>query len=76
MADAMGEAKLAPLRVDFNRRLKLEFVGSDISSDGDFLPYREFDDALGRTEPGEGHLAIACELAHRHIKILMQGSLP
>ena len=34
MAYPMGEAKLAPLRVDFDRRLKLEFHGSDISSDG------------------------------------------
>ena len=32
MAYPMGEAKLEPLRVDFDRRLKLEFHGSDISS--------------------------------------------
>ncbi len=48
----MGEAKLEPLRVDFDRRLKLEFHGSDISSDGGLLPYRELDDALGLTELG------------------------
>ncbi len=36
MAYPMGEAKLEPLRVDFDRRLKLEFHGSDISSD--FFP--------------------------------------
>ncbi len=34
MAYPMGEAKLPPLRIDFDRRLKLEFHGSDISSDG------------------------------------------
>ena len=52
MANPMGEAKLEPLRVDFDRRLRLEFHGSDISSDGGLLPYRELDDALGLTELG------------------------
>ncbi len=33
MAYPMGEAKLEPLRVNFDRRLKLEFHGGDISSD-------------------------------------------
>ncbi len=52
MAYRMGEAKLEPLRVDFDRRLKLEFHGSDISSDGGLFPYRELDHALGLTELG------------------------
>ena len=39
MAYPMSEAKLEPLRVDFDRRVKLEFHGSDISSDGGLLPY-------------------------------------
>ncbi len=37
--------------VDFDRRVKLEFHGGDISSDGVLLPYRELDHALGLTEP-------------------------
>ncbi len=52
MAYPMGEAKLPPLRVDFDRRLKLEFHGSEISSDGGLLPHRELDHALGLTELG------------------------
>ena len=30
----------------------MEFHGSDISSDGGLVPYRELDDALGLTELG------------------------
>ncbi len=52
MAYPMGEAKLEPLRVNFDRRLKLEFHGGDISSDGGLFPYRELDHALGLTELG------------------------
>ena len=44
MAYPMGESKEGCLRVDFDRRLKLEFHGSDISSDAGFLRYRELDD--------------------------------
>ena len=52
MACPVGEAELEPLRVDFDRRLKLEFHASDISSDGGLLPDRELDHALGLTNPG------------------------
>ena len=37
-------------RVDFDRRVRLEFLGAQISSDGGLLVMRELDDALGLSD--------------------------
>jgi Transposase DDE domain group 1 len=45
-----GETKYGPLRVDFDRRLRLEFHASRITSDAGPLAYRELDDAFWLTD--------------------------
>ena len=50
MEATSGEAQDAALGLAFDRRLKLEFHGTKVTSDGGLLACRELDDVLGLSE--------------------------
>jgi len=49
----MGDGKKDALRVDFDTRIRLEFHGSNITSDAGLIAYRELEDALELTTAAE-----------------------
>jgi hypothetical protein len=57
----MGESKNDPLRLDFDRQLKLEFHGSTVTSDAGLLAYHELDDAFALTCNVHHHAAAGGE---------------
>jgi hypothetical protein len=50
MEHLTGEAQDAALGLVFDRRIKLEFHGSKVTSDAGLLAFRELDDALGLSQ--------------------------
>ena len=52
----MGEACKDALKLDFDRRLKLEFHGTKVTSDAGLLAYRELDETLGLTTMTDSEL--------------------
>ena len=54
-----GEAENGVLRLDFDRRVMVQFRGSVVTSDAGLLAYRELDDALGLPASAGDRLADA-----------------
>src|SRR5262245_384489 len=52
----MGDCQPEPLRPHFDRRLRLEFHGANVTSDAGLLAYRDLDDALDLTSTAAGQL--------------------
>src|SRR6266436_5147791 len=76
MAGPTGELTSAPLRLDFDRRLKLAFHGSVITSDAGLLAYRELDNTLGLTGTAGDVLAdVRTGKNGRHLLVRLQRQL-
>jgi hypothetical protein len=71
----MGDCQNGDLRVEFDRRLKVKFLGSKVTTDAGLLAYRELDETLGLTEMGEQVLAdsrLGSNTQHRLAPLLRQ----
>jgi DDE family transposase len=63
------------LRVSFDSRVKLKFLGSKVTTDAGLLAYRELDETLGLTEMGTDELTdlrLGSNKQHQLVPLLRQ----
>jgi hypothetical protein len=71
----MGEGGFGGLRVRFDCKVKLEFHGARVSSDGGLLAYRELDEVLGLTAMADKYLKdsrLGSNVQHKVVPLLRQ----
>ncbi len=71
----MGDGQKGDLRVDFDRRVKLTFLGSKVTTDAGLIAYRELDEVLGLTEVAEDLLCdsrLGSNKQHQLVPLLRQ----
>ena len=71
----MGDFRNEDLRVQFDRRLKLKFLGSQVTTDAGLLAYRELDETLGLTQIDAESLhdaRLGSNQQHRLVPLLRQ----
>ncbi len=71
----MGDCQNEDLRVQFDRCLKLKFLGSKVTTDAGLLAYRELDEALGLTEMAQDLLRdsrVGSNKQHQLVPLLRQ----
>ena len=71
----MGESSDTPLKLQFDRRVRLDFRGATITSDAGLLACRELDAALGLTETANDYIhesRTGCNVQHPLLPLLRQ----
>ncbi len=71
----MGDGQNGELRLEFDRRLRLNFLGSQVTTDAGLLAYRELDEAFELTEMAEDALCdsrIGRNKQHQLVPLLRQ----
>ncbi len=71
----MGDEKRTPLKLNFDRKVHLEFRGATITSDAGLLACRELDDALNLTDSADDFLKesrTGKNILHKLIPLLRQ----